>query len=672
MAKLISTLIGVIAAVGAFSALWVGANLLFSQATSNFTRFSTLAGALVGGLTMIVIDGNRLLTGLVSRPTSLLNGDDPGIFTDGIGNALAGHLFWPLVGALVGAAVGWVLATIEVPTTRLAAAAGALAVFGLVLSFALRSRYELTLDIVPLIGWTIGLAVVGAAIAAVRRRPPQNGALTGAAIGWLIGSFGAGVQGGDDASQIATSVACLIAGGLVGARLGLTRIPDVSARAAIDDRGRAFLFVGPGVALIAIMLIIPAIQTFLLSLQDRDATGLTDGFVGLENYRTVFDDTKNFDTSSASTLFTSDVSDSLFPWGGSELLPWALFFAVVGIVLALLLGRETGQRINFGGAPIAPLLLAAGIFSFALFTHLRGTVMNNLWWVIGVTLLSTSLGLAVAKLADGARFESVAKSFVFMPMAISFVGASIIWRLMMYQARDVSKDQTGVFNAVWVWLGRNTVDWGVGKVVIGGLFIAAAIALAYAAIRSLPNSVTVAGLYASLTIIPLWVGFRTWGDGIGGYSVNGDGEVVGATINFVQDGPYNNFFLMMILVWIQTGFAMVILSAAIKAVPEDFIEAAKIDGATDGQIFWRITVPSIAPTIGVVATTTMVNVMKVFDIVKVTTNGQFGSQVLANAMWENAFLFFNRGLGAALAILIFIGIFPVMVLNIYRLTKEEA
>ncbi|MEZ5228095.1 MAG: sugar ABC transporter permease [Acidimicrobiales bacterium] len=142
-------------------------------------------------------------------------------------------------------------------------------------------------------------------------------------------------------------------------------------------------------------------------------------------------------------------------------------------------------------------------------------------------------------------------------------------------------------------------------------------------------------------------------------------------INFVQGIPFNNFWLMMILIWIQTGFAMVILSAAIKAVPEDFIEAAKIDGATDGQIFWRITVPQILPTIGVVATTIMVNVMKVFDIVKVTTNGQFDTQVLANAMYNEAFQFGNRGVGAALAMVLFLGILPVMVFNIYNLTKED-
>ncbi len=127
------------------------------------------------------------------------------------------------------------------------------------------------------------------------------------------------------------------------------------------------------------------------------------------------------------------------------------------------------------------------------------------------------------------------------------------------------------------------------------------------------------------------------GGGIGGFTTNGDGETVGKTIVFVQESPYNNFWLMVILIWIQIGFSMVILSAAIKAVPTELIEAAKIDGATDSQVFWRVTLPQIGTTIGVVVTTLIVLVMKVFDIVKVMTNGQFGTQVLANDMFQQAF-----------------------------------
>ena len=127
---------------------------------------------------------------------------------------------------------------------------------------------------------------------------------------------------------------------------------------------------------------------------------------------------------------------------------------------------------------------------------------------------------------------------------------------------------------------------------------------------------------------------------------------------------------MVIFIWIQTGFSMVILSAAIKAVPTELIEAAKIDGATNSQVFWRVTLPQIATTIGVVVTTLIVGVMKVFDIVKVTTNGQFGSQVLANNMFQEAFSFQDTGKGAALAILIFLSVLPVMIYNIRKMQQE--
>jgi ABC-type sugar transport system permease subunit len=122
---------------------------------------------------------------------------------------------------------------------------------------------------------------------------------------------------------------------------------------------------------------------------------------------------------------------------------------------------------------------------------------------------------------------------------------------------------------------------------------------------------------------------------------------------------------------IQTGFAMVILSAAIKAVPTELIEAAKIDGATNSQVFWRVTLPQIGTTIGVVVTTLIVLVMKVYDIVKVVTNGQFDTQVLANNMFQQAFQFGNTGVGAALAMLIFISVVPVMYYNIRRMQREN-
>ena len=161
------------------------------------------------------------------------------------------------------------------------------------------------------------------------------------------------------------------------------------------------------------------------------------------------------------------------------------------------------------------------------------------------------------------------------------------------------------------------------------------------------------------------------GPGIGGFRVTEAGETVADPVIFIQTAPWNNFWMMVVLIWIQTGFAMVIFSAAIKAVPEELLEAARIDGATESQSFWRVTIPQILPTIGVVVTTLIVTVLKVFDIPKVMTNGNFDTQVLANEMWERAFTQLDFGLGSAVAVVLFIGVLPVMFINIRRMQRER-
>lgn len=640
MQKVLQTILGVVIAVGAFTALWVGANLIFNQATRDFRKFSGIVGAVVGALFMTIIDGNRLITG-IGRP----NEWDWG--------ALHTYLFWPVIGAVIGAAIGLVLSRLDNRSQRIAFGVAAGVGVGVLLGVILKTRYQLAMRTNPLIMWPLVGAALGVALSALRRRDLLKGGVTGLFFGWLYGTFGAGFQAVTQANLGETLVATCVAGGLAGLRLGLTDNPDVVGRADIESKSRAWLFVGPAFAFYTIMLILPAIMTFIISLKDRESVE----WVGFDNYREVFASPNNLDLSNIGGFW------------GSSILPWVLFFVVAGLLIAFLLGRETSQPFDFGGAPILPLVLALGLLSFAFFTHVRGTIINNLWWVVGVTLLSTSLGLAMAKLSDGAFGEPLAKSFVFMPMAISFVGASIIWRLIMYQGRNITKDQTGFFNALWVWLGENTTT-SPGNYLVAGVFVLAAAALGFAAVRALSKSPAVAGLYLTVAVVPLWVAYRTLAGGIGGYEFNEAGDQFPLIVQFVQKGPFNTFWLMFILVWIQTGFAMVILSAAIKAVPQDFIEAASIDGATDGQIFWRITVPQIMPTILVVGTTIMVNVMKVFDIVKVTTNGQFGTQVLANAMFQEAFLNFNRGVGASLAIILFVGVMPVMAWNVYNMTQE--
>jgi len=222
---------------------------------------------------------------------------------------------------------------------------------------------------------------------------------------------------------------------------------------------------------------------------------------------------------------------------------------------------------------------------------------NNMLWLIVVPALSTAFGLLAAQLTDPIGWGSLAKSLIFMPMAISFVGAAVIWKLV-YDARPPGTDQIGILNAIYVWAsGNEPQQW--------------------------------------LTV-PFW----------------------------------NNFLLMLVLVWIQTGFAMVILSAALRGIPEETVEAAIVDGANPFQIFFKIKVPQIMGTIVVVWTTITIVVLKVFDIVFAMTNGQWETQVLANYMYDKLFRANDWGVGSASAMVIMLLVTPILVWNVYNARKE--
>ncbi len=226
----------------------------------------------------------------------------------------------------------------------------------------------------------------------------------------------------------------------------------------------------------------------------------------------------------------------------------------------------------------------------------RGLI-NTFWWVLLVPTLSTGIGLLYAILVDKARFEKYAKSLLFLPMAISFVGASIIWRFV-YDFRAAGQRQIGILNAV----------------------------------------ITGAG---------------------------------GEPIRFLQDSPANTFYLIVVMVWIQAGFAMVLLSAAIKAIPDDIIEAARLDGVNAWQMFAKITVPSIRPTLVVVLTTIGISTLKIFDITRTMTGARFNTQVLANLMYDQSFTFGNNGVGSALAVVIFVLVIPIVMFNIRQMLKNR-
>ena len=356
----------------------------------------------------------------------------------------------------------------------------------------------------------------------------------------------------------------------------------------------------------------------------------------------------------------------------------ALFLVAGAILLGLTftggsLVGTTSLTADLSGPHAAALAFGLFLMGMGIFGSLRGVVLNTLWWVLAVTAIATSLGLGIAALADRAKLENVAKSIIFMPMAISFVGAGIIWRFM-YIARPFPNAQTGVMNFLWVKLGDLAQSDGPRLIVLlllAGVMVGVG-SLGYIGWRSGANGV--AG--GSLALF-LMIGFLFWRllDGrLGGTGVTVDGILVEDKnlLFLTKNLPYNNLWLMVVLIWIQAGFAMVIFSAAIKAVPSEFIEAAKVDGATDSDVFWRIIIPQIVPTIGVVVTTLIVTVLKVFDIVEVMTNGNFSTKVIANEMWFQAFTATRPGLGSALAVVLFLSVVPVVFFNVRRLERVEA
>jgi alpha-glucoside transport system permease protein len=234
-------------------------------------------------------------------------------------------------------------------------------------------------------------------------------------------------------------------------------------------------------------------------------------------------------------------------------------------------------------------------------SNMLKSIRNTVGWIIMVPLLGVTIGLVFATLADRLRRgEAVAKSMIFLPMAISFAGASIVWGLIYAFRPEGFGTNIGLLNGIMIGLGQEPVRW-------------------------------------------------------------------------LDLQPWNNLFLMVIMVWMQTGFAMVVLSAAIKSIPDEIIEAARIDGASEMQVFRRIMIPSILPTIVVVATYMVINAMKVFDIVFVMGNAEpRGTVVIAERMITWFFIRADQGKSAAIAVVLFVAIIPVMMFNIRRFREEEA
>ncbi len=312
---------------------------------------------------------------------------------------------------------------------------------------------------------------------------------------------------------------------------------------------------------------------------------------------------------------------------GQMFLAIALFVGVMAVVL-LIAHRARGknaERINASAFLLpAVLLLLAGLLYPAVLTIIasfqnpRGTAFvgldnyidiftesayltvlrNTFLWVLLTPIIATAIGLLYAVLVDRVRGEAVAKAFIFLPLAISLVGASIIWKFV-YEFRPEGVNQIGLANQILVWVGLDPYQ-------------------------------------------------------------------------FLLHEPANTLFLIVIMIWIQAGFAMTVLSAAIKAIPDDIIEAARLDGLFGFKMFRFITVPSIRPALIVVVTTIGIATLKVFDIVRTTTGGQFQTSVVANEFYDQSFRFFNEGLGSAFAVLLFVLVIPIVIYNVRQLRKTEA
>ena len=225
---------------------------------------------------------------------------------------------------------------------------------------------------------------------------------------------------------------------------------------------------------------------------------------------------------------------------------------------------------------------------------------NTALWVIISPIFASAIGLVYAALVDRARFEAVAKTLIFLPMSISFVGASIIWKFVYeYRPDQPGVQQTGLLNQVVVWLGGTPQQW-------------------------------------------------------------------------LLSAPLNTLFLIVVMIWIQAGFAMTVLSAAIKGIPDEIVEAARMDGASGVRLFFDVTFPSIRPAFIVVLTTIALWTLKVFDIVRTMTGGQFKTNVLANEFYTQVFRVGDQGVGATLAVLLFVLVLPIVIYNVRQLRKAES
>lgn len=294
----------------------------------------------------------------------------------------------------------------------------------------------------------------------------------------------------------------------------------------------------------------------------------------------------------------------------------AVVLAMTGLVvpafntfwLSLTNTAATGQKFQLVHGKLVPItakFVGGQNYGFALTDpYTRGTLIRTVLWIVVVPLVTVGIGLVLALLMDRMHYTWFFKTMIFMPTAISFVGASLIWELI-YNSPVFTPD---------------------GK----------------------PGSQT--GLLSQLVMSLGWKHPPDW----------------------IQTPPGNTFLLMMILIWIEVGFAMVVLGAALKAIPEEIVEAAQVDGATGYKLFTKVQIPMIRSTLVVVLTTITIMSLKIFDIVRTVTNGDFNTDVLARQMYDDLFVTFQSGRGAALAVILFLCVVPLVAYNIRQIRRQRA
>jgi alpha-glucoside transport system permease protein len=300
--------------------------------------------------------------------------------------------------------------------------------------------------------------------------------------------------------------------------------------------------------------------------------------------------------------WTERLQPFVFVGPAMAILIWYLALPSLRTFYLSLFGRDGPPDVGFFQTFASDAFVGfqnyVAVFSQRLLTE---ALRNNVMWIVFGSTVSVISGLVVATLADRSRFERAAKSLIFLPMAISFVGASVIWNFM-YELRPVGEPQIGLLNSLLAGVGIQPILWD-----------------KWAAIQ-----------------------------------------------------PWNNLFLIVIVVWLQAGFAMVLFSAALKGIPEEILEAARVDGATELQVFFGIMIPYIMGTIITVWTTVVIFTLKIFDVVWVMTGGQYGTHVIATQFYRQAFTARNSGYGSAIAIVLLITVIPVMIYNLRQFRQQEA